>query len=41
MHVHNQDRFLRVSRFGKGIQISEIQSGIPLGETEVRAGIVV
>jgi hypothetical protein len=40
MHIHNQDGFLRVSRLGKGIQIREVKSGVPLGEAEVRARIV-
>jgi hypothetical protein len=40
MHVHNKDGFPNVSRLGKGIQISEVQSGIPLGKAEVRARIM-
>src|SRR5712691_1565367 len=40
MNVHDQDGFPSVSRFGKGIQISEVQSGVPLGKAEVRARIM-
>src|SRR5580658_6753168 len=40
MHVHNQDGFTGVSRFRKRIQISEIQSGVPVGEAEVWARIM-
>src|SRR5229473_1613111 len=40
MHVYDQDRFSRLSRFGKGIQIGEVQSGVSLREAEVRARIV-
>jgi hypothetical protein len=40
MHVHYQDGFPGVSRFRKCIQISEVQSGVPLGKAEVRARIM-
>src|SRR5450432_4323173 len=40
MHVHNHDGFPSVSRLWKGIQISEVQSGVPFGKAEVRARIM-
>src|SRR5882762_8853324 len=40
MNVHDQNRLPSVSRLGKGIQISKVQTGVPLGKAEVRARIV-
>src|SRR5207237_8055423 len=40
VHIHDQNRFLRISRFGKGIQISEVQPGVPKRKAEVGARIV-
>src|SRR6267143_5872940 len=37
MHVYDQDGFPFFSGFGKGVQIREVESGVPLREAEVRA----
>jgi len=36
-----QDRFAGVSRLGKGIQIGEVQTGVPMGEHRVGIGVMV
>src|SRR6478609_3813546 len=41
MHVHDQDRLVRLPRLGEGIQIREIQARVSVRETEVRTGVMV
>ena len=41
MHVHDQDRLANVARIRKGIQISQVKTGIAMGKSNVGSGIVV
>src|SRR5262249_55845134 len=41
MHVHDQDRLVRLPWLGEGIQIREIQARVSVRETEVGTGVMV
>jgi hypothetical protein len=39
--VHDEDRLTGISRLGEGIEVGEVEAGVPIGEPEVGAGIMV
>jgi hypothetical protein len=41
MHVHDQDRLTRVTRLGEGEQVAEVDERVPMGEAEIRPGVMV
>ena len=41
MRVHNQDRLAGIPRLGEGIEIGEVEAGVPVGEPKVGTGIMV
>src|SRR5260370_42677581 len=41
VHVYDQDRPASVFRLGEGIQIGEVQPGVPMGEPPVGTGVMV
>ena len=40
-HVHDQDRLAGAARLREGIQVGQVETGIAVGKTGVRSGIVV
>lgn len=41
VYVHDQDRLASVPWLGKGIQIGEIQAGVPMGKPKIGTGVMV
>jgi hypothetical protein len=41
MHVHDLYGFAGIPRLREGIQIGEVEAGIPMGESKVGTGIMV
>jgi hypothetical protein len=37
MYIHNEDRFAGIARLWESIQIGEVEAGIAVGESKVRA----
>src|ERR1700690_435541 len=41
MHVHDEDRLTLLFRAGESIKVCEVKAGVPVGEPEIGAGVVV
>jgi hypothetical protein len=39
--VHDDDQFARIYWLGESVEIGEVEAGVPTGEPEVGAGIMV